>query len=277
MVQAGSYYKLRVVKKVSFGIYLDADGTEVLMPTRFVPQGVQEEDEIEVFIYHDNDGRLIATSQKPYGQVGDIVMLQVKDKTKQGAFMDWGLMKDIFLPLSQQRSPIRVGGKYLVYIYLDEQTGRVAASEYVSRYLDNEHLTVDEHDEVDLVIWRKTDIGYSVVINGKHEGMLHDNEIFRDLDIGAKEKGFIKSIQEDGKINVSLGKKGYGRISDEAEKILSLLKENNGYLPYHDKSDPDDIYEFFKMSKKAFKMAVGSLYKQKIIELTKTGIKAVDH
>lgn len=275
MVQAGIYHTLRVVKHVDFGIYLDGgDGDEILMPKRFVPAGVEDGDEIEVFIYHDNEGRPIATSQKPYGIVGDIVLLEVKDKNAQGAFMDWGLMKDIFLPLSQQKSLIRVGGHYMVYIYRDEQTGRVAATEHLSRYINNENLTVAEGDEVDLRIWRETDIGYAVIINNKHEGLLHYNEIFKELAPGDEEKGFIKSILPDNKINVSLGKKGYKRIEDETDKILRLLEENNGYLPYHDKSDPEAIYEFFGMSKKAFKMATGSLYKQRKISFTKTGIKS---
>lgn len=274
MVQSGEYYKLRVVKEVSFGIYLDGgDEEEILMPKRFVPAGTEEGDEIEAFIYHDNEGRLIATTQKPYGKVGDIVMLEVKDKTRQGAFMDWGLMKDIFLPLSQQKSPIRAGGKYLVYIYRDEMTGRVAATEHISRYLDDKEFDLEEGDEVDILIWRKTEIGYAVFINNQFEGLLHDNEVFKELNIGDTEKGFIKTIHEDDKVTVSLGPKGYKRIEGEAGKIYELLQANNGYLPYHDKSAPEEIYDFFGMSKKAFKMAVGALYKQKLINLTKTGIK----
>lgn len=271
--QAGIYHKLKVVKHVDFGIYLDGGDVEILMPRRFVPAGVQDGDEIEVFIYHDNEGRLIATNQKPNGIVGEVAVMQVKDKNPQGAFLDWGLMKDLFLPLSQQKSAIRVGGKYLVYVYLDEMTGRVAATEHISRYLDNDELTVKEGDEVDIIIWRETDLGYAVIINNRHEGLLHYNEVFKELEPGDREQGYVKSILEGNKITVSLGKKGYQRIEGETDKILRLLDENNGYLPYHDKSDPEEIYEFFGMSKKAFKMAVGSLYKQRKISLTKTGIK----
>lgn len=271
--QAGLYHKLRIVKHVDFGIYLDGGDVEILMPTRFVPKDVQDGDEITAFIYHDNDGRLIATTQQPYATVGEVALMQVKDKNKQGAFLDWGLMKDLFLPLSQQKSAVREGGKYLVYVYLDEPTGRVAATEHIGKYIDNGKLTVKEGDEVDLVIWRETNLGYSVIINNKHEGLLHYNEVFKELNTGDREKGFIKSIQEGNKINVSLGKKGYERIEDETSKILRLLDENNGYLPYHDKSVPEEIYEFFGMSKKAFKMATGSLYKQRKISFTKTGIK----
>ncbi len=274
MLEAGKYHTLRVVKHVDFGIYLDGgDDLEILMPTRFVPEGVQDDDEIEVFIYHDNEGRLIATSQKPYGTVGEIVALEVRDKNQQGAFLNWGLMKDLFLPLSQQASPIRVGGKYLVYIYIDEQTGRVAATERISKFIDNDDLTVAEGDEVDMLVWRETEIGYAVIINNRHEGLIHYNEVFKELNTGDKVKGYIKSILPDNKITASPGKKGYKRIESEVEKVMRLLEENNGYLPYHDKSDPEEIYDFFGMSKKAFKMATGSLYKQRKISFTKTGIK----
>ncbi len=276
MLQAGSFHTLQVIKLVDFGIYLLFNDEEILMPKRFIPDGIQEGDTIDAFIYHDNEGRLIATTQEPYGEVGDIVLLEVADKTKQGAFLKWGIMKDLFLPLSQQRSVIRVGGKYLVYIYVDEQTGRVAASEYISRHLDNENLTVQEGEEVDLTVWRKTDIGFAVVINGVHEGLVHSNELFQDLTIGQQLSGYVKSIQADNKINVSLGKKGYQRIESEVDKVWRLLQENNGYLPYHDKSTPEEIYDYFKMSKKAFKMAIGALYKQRKISFTKTGIKAAD-
>lgn len=273
MLQAGIYHTLKVVKHVDFGIYLDGGDTEILMPKRFVPRDIKEGDEITAFIYHDNEGRPIATTQKPYGIVGDIVLMQVKDKNEHGAFLDWGLMKDLFLPLSQQRSPIRVGGNYLVYIYVDETTGRIAATEHISRYISNDNPEVKEGDEVDLIIWRETDLGYAVIINNSYEGLVHFNEVFKDLKTGDKEKGFIKTILPDNKITVSLGKKGYQRIEDETTKILRLLEENNGYLPYHDKSDPEEVYEFFGMSKKAFKMATGALYKQRKISFTKTGFK----
>lgn len=273
MIEAGIYHTLKVVKAVDFGLYLDGDGEEILLPKRFVPKDANEGDEIEVFIYHDSDNRLIATTQKPYGIVGDIVSLEVVGKTRQGAFMDWGLMKDIFLPLSQQKSIIREGAKYLVYIYRDDQTGRVAASEHISRFINNDHLTVEPGEEVDITIWRKTDIGYAVIINGIHHGVLHYNEVFKELNPGDKERGYIKSIQEDNKINVSLGKQGYQRIGGEADKVWQLLVDNDGYLPYNDKSAPEDIYNYFGMSKKAFKMATGTLYKQRKIIFTTAGIK----
>ncbi|XZF15549.1 CvfB family protein [Chitinophagaceae bacterium MMS25-I14] len=276
MIQVGQYNTLRVVKQVDFGMYLDGDGEEILLPKRFVPKGLKEDDEVEVFLYHDSENRLIATTQKPLGVVGDIVLLKAVSTTKQGAFLDWGLMKDIFLPLSQQLSRVYEGEYYLVLIYIDEQTGRVAATERINKVLDNEELTVSEKEEVNLTIQRRSDLGYVVIINNKHIGLLHYSDVFRDLEVGEQLKGYIKTIRPDNKIDVGAGQPGYQRIAGEEGRILELLQENDGYLPYHDKSDPEDIYHFFGMSKKAFKMAVGALYRQKKITLTQTGIKLAE-
>lgn len=276
MLQAGRYHTLKVVKEVDFGVYLDGDGEEILLPKRFVPDGLQVDDEINVFVYHDSENRLIATTMKPLATVGEVAKLEVVGTTKHGAFLKWGIMKDVFLPLSQQRSAIYEGDSYMVYLYNDERTGRVTATEKFNQYLSNEELTVKEGDEVDLFIYRKTELGYEVIINGKNIGLLYYNEVFQEFEDGDVVRGFIKTIREDNKIDVGLGKKGYERIAGEEGKILDLLHENDGYLPYHDKSDPEDIYEFFGISKKAFKMAIGALYKQKKIELTKTGIKLID-
>ncbi|MBS1772233.1 MAG: RNA-binding protein [Bacteroidetes bacterium] len=278
MIQVGQYNTLKVVKEVDFGMYLDGgEAGEILLPKRFVPKGLNEGDDVEVFIYHDSDNRLIATTQKPYAVAGEIALLKVVAKTNHGAFLDWGLMKDLFLPLSQQTERIYEDGFYLVRLYIDEQTGRIAATQRIERGLDNDNLTVKEKEAVDLLIYQKTDIGYKVIINNKHIGVLHYNEVFRDLEIGDKEKGFIKTIREDGKIDVSLGTLGYKKVESEADKILRLLHENNGYLPYHDKSDPEKIYAFFGISKKVFKMTTGALYKQRKIEFTQSGIKLIDN
>lgn len=274
MAQVGRYNTLKVVKHVDFGVYLDGgnDG-EILLPTRYVPKDLKDGDEITVFIYHDSDSRLIATTLHPKGIAGDIVMLEVVNTTPQGAFMSWGIMKDLFVPLSQQESRMKVGGRYLVKIYIDEQTGRLAATEKFSKYISNHHLEVKELEPVDLLIYQKTDIGYKVIINNMHLGVLHYNEVFRELETGEKVKGFIKHIRPDNKIDVMLGQRGHKRVEDEEQKIIRLLQENDGYLPYHDKSDPEEIYSFFGMSKKTFKMTLGALYKQHRIAFTQTGIK----
>jgi predicted RNA-binding protein (virulence factor B family) len=276
MVKVGDYNVMRVIRKVEFGVYLDDGAEGILLPKRFIPQELVVGDEVKAFIYHDSEGRLLATTQQPKGVVGDILKLKAVTVTDQGAFLDWGLMKDLFVPKSKQLNRMREGAEYLVKIFLDEQTGRVAATEKIEPLLSNENLTVKEKDIVDLVVYRRTDIGYVVIINNQHTGVLHFNEIYQNIGEGDKLQGFIKNIREDNKIDVVIGKPGYGKVEDEASKILRLLNENNGYLPYHDKSSPDDIYAFFGMSKKAFKMATGSLYKQQKVLFTKTGIKVVE-
>jgi predicted RNA-binding protein (virulence factor B family) len=227
-------------------------------------------------VYHDSDDRLIATTQKPLGILGDIVKLRTISVTAQGAFLDYGLMKDLFVPKSQQLTGMLPNGEYLVKIYRDEQTNRIAATERIEQTLSNDVLTVKEMDAVDLIVFRRTDIGYVMIINNRHTGVLHFNEIYRNIGIGDKFEGFIKKIYSDNKIDVSAGKAGYKRVEDETEKIVRLLQENDGYLPYYDKSDPEEIYNFFGMSKKTFKMTVGNLYKQKKISLEKTGIRLID-
>jgi len=276
MVKVGDYNVMKVLREVDFGVYLDDDAEGILLPKRFVPEGLKVGDEVKVFVYHDSEGRLVATTQEPKGVVGDIVKLKAVTVTNQGAFLDWGLMKDMFVPKSKQLSGMREGAEYLVKIYIDEQTGRVAATEKIEPFLSNDELAVKEKDLVDLVVYRRTDIGYLVIINNQHTGVLHFNEIYQNIGVGDKLKGFIKTIRPENKIDVVIGKPGYERVEGEAEKILRLLQENNGYLPYHDKSDPEEIYSFFGMSKKAFKMATGNLYKQQKITFTKTGIKLVE-
>ncbi len=275
MYKVGEYNLLRVKKESEFGLFLDGGEQEILMPKRFVPEGAKKGDELRVFIYHDSENRLTATNQEPYGIVGDIVNLKATGVTEQGAFLDWGLMKDLFVPASKQISKMHPGQDYLVKIYLDELTNRVAATEKIDPYLSNENLTVKELDVVDMIVYRRSEIGFVVIINNQHTGILHYSEVFGPVDIGDKLKGFIKSIKGD-KIDVVTGKPGYDRVESEADKILRLLKENDGYLPYHDKSDPEEIYEFFSMSKKTFKMTTGALYKQRKIIFTQTGIKLID-
>ncbi len=274
MVEVGRYNTLKVLRLTENGLYLE-DGKEgILLPKRYVPQGVEPGDDLEVFIHHDSDDRIIATTEKPKGILGDIVKLKVVGSNRQGAFLDWGLMKDLFVPKSQQLKDMYPDKEYLVKIYLDEMTGRLAATEKIDRLLNNEELTVKELEIVDLMVYRRSDLGYVMIINNKHIGLLHHNEVFQKLEVGDKLTGFVKKIHpETNKIDVVTGRPGYGKVSGEAEKVLQLLKEANGYLPYNDKADPKDIYDFFGMSKKTFKMATGQLYKNKNIVFTSTGIK----
>lgn len=283
MVEVGKYNLLKVIRAVDFGVYLDDGADGILLPKRFVPTATSIGDELKVFLYHDGEDRIIATTQEPKGVLDDIVKLRAVTVTPHGAFLDMGLMKDIFVPKSKQIFDMRVNGDYLVKIYLDEQTGRIAATEKLEPYLSNEELTVKELEVIDLIVYRRTDIGYVCIINNRHTGVLHFNEIYRNIGVGDKFKGFIKKIypvsndKEDRfRIDVAAGKPGYNRVEDEAGKVLRLLRENSGYLPYNDKSKPEDIYDFFGMSKKTFKMTTGNLYKERKISFEKTGIKLVD-
>jgi predicted RNA-binding protein (virulence factor B family) len=276
MIKVGDYNYLKVSRAVDFGVYLDDGAEGILLPKRFVPHGTAVGAELKVFVYHDSEDRLIATTQQPKGKVGDIVWLKAVSVTPQGAFLDNGLMKDLFVPRSKQLTNMYPQGEYLVKIYIDERTGRMAATEKIEPFLSNERLTVKEMDQVNLTIYRRTDIGYVTIVNHLHTGVLHFNEIYRDISIGDSFSGYVKKIYPDNRMDVVIGRPGYQRVEDELQKLLRLLEENNGYLPYNDKSDPNDIYSFFGMSKKTFKMAVGNLYKQRKIELTKTGIKLVE-
>ena len=281
MVKMGEYNLMKVIKEKSMGVFLDDGAEGILLPKRFVPQGTKIGDELNVFLYFDSEDRPIATTQKPFGVLGDIVKLKVVNVTHQGAFLDWGLMKDLFIPKSKMKNFMVKNGEYLVKIVVDEKTGRLAATEKLEPFLSNESLSVKEKEVVDLVVYRQTDIGYEVIINNIHKGIVHNNEIYRDISIGDKFKGFIKNILPDKKtgaylIDVAAGKPGYERVEDEAQKILRLLNENDDYLPYHDKSSPEEIYPFFQMSKKTFKMTLGNLYKQGKITFTKTGIQLIE-
>lgn len=275
-VHVGQYNTLKVSRKVDFGFYLDDGGEGILLPKRFAPRTLRIGDELEVFVYHDSDNRLIATTQKAKACVGEIVKMKVVSVTGLGAFLDWGLMKDLFVPKSKQLGGMREGAEYLVKLYIDEQTGRVAATEKIEALLSNDELTVKELDIVDLLVYRRSELGYVMVINNRHTGILHSNEVYTTLHIGDRVQGFIKTIRPDNKIDVVLGKPGFQKVEDETGKILRLLAENDGYLPYHDKSDPQEIYDFFGMSKKTFKMTTGNLYRQKKITFTKTGIQLID-
>lgn len=281
MVNIGEYNILKVIKEKSMGVFLDDGDIGILLPNRFVPPGTKIGDDLKVFLYHDGEDRPIATTQTPLGVLGDIIMLKVVSTTPHGAFLDWGLMKDLFIPRSRQINFMQTSGFYLVKIVMDEQTGRIAATEKFDASLSNETLTVKELEVVDLLVYRRSDIGFVVIINNKHTGVLHFNEVYRSIEIGDRFPGFIKKIYPEAdehgyRIDVSAGKPGYNRVEDESEKVLRLLKENDGYLPYHDKSSPDEIYSFFSMSKKTFKMTTGKLYRERKIEFTKTGIKLLE-
>jgi len=275
-INVGQFNLMRVDRKVDFGFYMDDGAEGILLPKRFVPAGLQIDDTISVFVYHDSDNRLIATTQEPFAVVGDIAALKVVALTNQGAFLDWGLMKDLFVPVSQQLSSMRLGGKYLVKLYVDKQTGRVAATEKIDNQISNDILTVKEGEKVKLQVYRESDIGYVVIVNQVHQGLVYKNEVFTHLHIGQMiEEGFVKKIREDNKLDIGIGKQGVEKLDDDQVKLIQLLKLHKGFLPYHDKSSPDDIYAFFGISKKAFKMNVGILYKAKKITIEDGGIRLI--
>lgn len=277
MIEIGKYNTLKVVKSVSFGVYLDGgEGLEILLPLRYVPMDTKPGDEIEVFIYHDNEGRLIATTARPYAIVGEFQFMEVKDVNDAGAFLDWGIMKDLLVPFREQRIPMKEGKWYLVYVRLDPVTKRIMASSRVDKFLDNTPPLYEYNEEVNLLVTDQTDLGYKVIINNQHWGLLYYDEVFQRLERGERLKGYIKEVREDDKIDVSLRPLGYQKVEGIADTVLKTLKQKGGYIAVHDKSDPDLIYSLFHCSKKAFKQAIGSLYKQRLIKLEDKGIRLCD-
>ena len=274
MVNIGKYNTLKIVKTVDFGVYLDGgDGLEILLPTRYVPKEVKIGDDIEVFIYHDNEGRLIATTAKPLAQVGEFQFMEVKSVNKTGAFLEWGLMKDLLVPFKEQKIRMKEGRWYLVYVHVDHITGRIVASAKIDKYLDNIIPEYTFNQEVNLLVADDTEIGYKVIINNTHWGLVYHNEIFQRLEKGDHIKGYIKEVREDEKIDVSLTPLGYQKVEGIAKTILESLKVQGGYIAVHDKSEPDVVYSLFRCSKKAFKQAIGALYKQKLILIEPQGIR----
>ena len=274
MVNIGKYNTLKIVKTVDFGVYLDGgDGLEILLPTRYVPKEVKIGDDLEVFIYHDNEGRLIATTAKPLAQVGEFQFMEVKSVNKTGAFLEWGLMKDLLVPFKEQKIRMKEGRWYLVYVHVDHITGRIVASAKIDKYLDNIIPKYTFNQEVDLLVADDTEIGYKVIINNTHWGLVYHNEIFQRLEKGDHIKGYIKEVREDEKIDVSLTPLGEQKVEGIAKTILESLKVQGGYIAVHDKSEPDVIYSLFRCSKKAFKQAIGTLYKQKLILIEPQGIR----
>ena len=274
MTEIGKINHLEVVKEVDFGIYLDGgDLGEILMPKRYVPEGTMPGDTIETFIYLDSEDRLVATTEKPLAMVDEFALLEVVSVTQVGAFLNWGLPKDLFVPFREQRQPMEEGKKYLVFVYLDTNTKRIAASSKIEQYLDNIPVDYDIDEEVDLIIVNETDLGYNAIIDNSHFGILYKNEVFQPLNPGDRVQGYIKKIRTDGKIDLRLEKIGYEKITTFVDRIIGELQKNNGFLPLTDKSSPEEIYKTFKISKKNFKAAIGALYKKRFIALEENGIR----
>ena len=276
MADIGKFNTLSVIALTANGAYLDGgEQGEILLPNRYVPENCQAEDLIKVFIYADSSDRLVATTETPRAQVGQFASLRVAQVNKLGAFLDWGLPKDLLVPHTQQHRKMEEGKQYLVYIYLDERTERIAASSKLDRYLDIWPADYKNGQAVDLIIGGKTDLGYKAIINHQHWGLFYDNEIHQKLYIGQSLTGFIKKMRDDGRIELALSRTGKGKVIDFSDKLLAYLTENDGFAPFNDRSSPQDISYTFGVSKKAFKATVGHLLKQKKIVLEANGIKLV--
>ncbi|MDR0393866.1 MAG: GntR family transcriptional regulator [Tannerella sp.] len=276
-MEIGKYNRLKIIKAVSFGLYLDGkNGEEILLPTRYVPPQAEIGDEIEVFIYNDNEGRPIATTEHPYGTVGEFQYLKVKEVSDAGAFLDWGIMKDLLVPYREQKATLIAGQYYPVYIYLDFITKRIVASTRIDKFLDNLPPDYQYNQEVDLLITDETDLGYKAIINNRHWGLLYKNELFETVKKGERRKGYIKEVREDDKIDLRLSPAGYDKIEGISKKIMSLLAENNGYLELSDKSEASEIHSLLSCSKKSFKKAIGALYRQRLITIEDCGIRTIE-
>ena len=265
MALVGRYNSLQVVKHTNFGLYLDgAQDGEILLPNRYIPKDIPSEDEdwLNVFIYLDSDDKLIATTEKPKVQVGEFASLKVVEVNSIGIFLDWGLPKDLLLPYSEEKRPLKAGDYCVVHVYLDKHTRRITATTRLDRYLDKVPANYTVGQEVDLLVAEETAMGFKAIINNKHWGLIHKNEVFKFLRSGKQEKGFIKEVRSDGNISLSLQPVGEQLASSLNAQILGKLRDNNGVLPVSDKSDPQVISNLFGVSKGNFKKAIGALYKQ---------------
>jgi len=272
MAELGKLNTLKIIKETGSGFYLDGGVLgEILLPFTNSPLDIDIGDELEVFIYLDSEDRIIATTQKVLGAVGEFVMLKVKQVNNVGAFLDWGLDKDLLVPYSEQRTPLQVGREYLVAIYLDRIHGRITATTKLDRHVDNVPARYKLHEEVEITPVDPTDLGYKVIVNNSHWGVVYKNEMFKKLNRGEKQKGYIQKVREDGKIDILLNEPGHGKVSDFSQVLLSELNKHGGFMAVTDKTDPETISRLFGVSKKTFKSAVGQLFKKGIIDIVKTG------
>jgi predicted RNA-binding protein (virulence factor B family) len=275
MLNIGKINTLNVVKKQGPDVYLD-NGTsaKVLLADKKLPENCQIGDALDVFVYVDSEGHLAATTKIPLAQVDDIAWLKVVSLNYVGAFLDWGLPKDLLVPFSEQHHEMEVGKSYLVKVFLDDKN-RIAATTKIDRFIADESIDFEVGQKVSLIIADKTDLGFKAIVNNTHWGLLYQNELFQPLKRGQKLDGYIKQIREDGKIDLNLNQPGYGKVVSLTDNILNKLKENNGALMLSDKSPPEAIYSAFGVSKKVFKQAIGALYKKQLISIDKNGIKLV--
>lgn len=277
VIKIGEYNELEILRETSVGLFLgDEEGEDVLLPNKYCPEKFEIGDKLKVFVYLDYEERKIATDIIPKIYLNQFALLEVADVANVGAFLDWGMEKHLLVPFKEQRQKMVTGRWYVVYLTIDEKTNRLFASNRIEKWLNNEELTVAEGDEVEIVIYRETEIGFSVIINHLHRGLIYENEVFEELRIGDKRKAYVKKVLDDNKVDIVLQAPGYqNSITPNVEEVYKTLQDNNGFMPVTDKSPPELIYQQFGMSKKNFKKAVGALYKQRKIIVEKKGITIV--
>lgn len=275
MLKIGEYHTLKIDRETKVGLFLVNETDDVLLPNKYVPNDFTIGDDMTVFVYLDHEERPVATTLKPLITLNSFAVLKVNYINKFGAFLNWGMEKDLFVPFKEQARPMEKDKRYIVTMYVDKQTGRLAASSKINQFLDKEPLDIEVGQEVDLMVSHITEIGINVIINGKFRGLAYQNEVFETVSPGYKTKGYIKTIRPDGKIDVSFQKQGFEAIDDSSQQVLEALKQNDGVLRLNDNSHPEEIKSVLKMSKKTFKKAIGSLYKQKLIDINNEGIQLV--
>jgi uncharacterized protein len=280
MIHIGTDNTLTIIRQTQHGLYLgtDVEGEEVLLPNKYVPRQFEIGQEVTVFVYLDHEQRPTATTLEPFIYINEFALLRVSHTNELGAFLSWGLEKDLFVPFREQARKMENGKRYLVYLYLDEKTGRLVASSKTNQFLNNDDLKVAVGDEVDLIISHITDAGINVIVNERYKGLLYKNEVYDDaLKPGDRMVGYVKNIRPDNKLDISLKQPGYVHVEPSAQTILEELQANRGFLRLNDDSHPEDIKSVLKMSKKTFKKAIGLLYKEKKIEIKDDGIYLIDN
>ncbi len=277
MATVGRYNTLKVLRETSSGYFLDGEELgDILLPGKYAPKGMQEGEEIEVFLYFDSEDRIIATKDEPYCEVGEFALLEVVEVNEIGAFLNWGLQKDLLAPFREQKVKMEPGSWHVVYVYIDEQTNRIAASAKVDKYLGKEPAPYKPGEEVELFIYGPCPLGYNAIINNSHWGMLYSSEVFQPLNRGEHITGYISKVREDGKIDVSLYPAGKKKAETSSELIVEFMKRNDGFMKFTDKSPADEIYETFGISKKNFKMSLGKLYKERLVKLSPDGVRLAE-
>jgi len=277
MIEIGRFNELEILRDTSVGLFLgDTEGNDVLLPNKYVPENYEIGDKIKVFCYLDYDERPVATNLVPDIMLGEFRLLQVAEVNEFGAFMQWGLEKHLLVPFREQRIKMKEGQWYVVHCYLDQRSGRLVGSNKLDKFLSNDNIDLKEWEEVDLVITRQTDLGWEVIVNERHKGLVYFNEVFKSVNIGDVIPGCIKTIRKDNKLDISLQPLGAKVLEPAANKIYEVLKQHGGFMPLHDKSTPEQIRDAFQMSKKTFKKGIGALYKERKINLEEDGISLVD-